>query len=263
MECRLCHQDKEKLRDSHIVPKMFYNAIKRNSPTGIMREVNNPNKGVQDGVKLPFLCKDCEELFSKYETYFSNNIYTEICQNTGIINIDSRRDEYFYFMLSVAWRVAMYVMETDNPSFSEDEKKLVYATLAEWREWLLYEKMDKIREVQHFLIPTRDLNFFASIPVRISDNVAIDFKTFDKENEFGYAFTFVQVPYFILLSTIWGKTSSMKQFRLGKKIKNRDSVLPKNITNLLHFLHYDKYFQAYDAMSDKQREMIEKRVLNK
>ena len=78
--CRLCRSENVPLKESHIVSKMFYNVIKKKSPTGIMRQVTDPNKGIQDGIKLPFLCDECEELFSKYETYFSNNIYTKtIC----------------------------------------------------------------------------------------------------------------------------------------------------------------------------------------
>lgn len=68
--CRLCKQECE-LKDSHIVPKFFYNLIKKNSPTGRFRTTDNPNIPYQYGKKLPFLCGDCEEKFSKYETYFS------------------------------------------------------------------------------------------------------------------------------------------------------------------------------------------------
>lgn len=73
--CRLCKCENVPLKESHIVSKMFYNVIKKKSPTGIMRQVSAPNKGVQDGMKVPLLCERCEELFSKYETYFSNNIF--------------------------------------------------------------------------------------------------------------------------------------------------------------------------------------------
>ena len=72
-QCRLCKCTDKPLKESHIIPKMFYNELKRNSPTHIMRMADNPNRGVQDGLKLPFLCGECEELFSKYERAFSKN----------------------------------------------------------------------------------------------------------------------------------------------------------------------------------------------
>ena len=62
-QCRLCKCTDKPLKESHIIPKMFYNALKRNSPTRIMRMADDPNRGVQDGLKLPFLCGECEELF--------------------------------------------------------------------------------------------------------------------------------------------------------------------------------------------------------
>ena len=107
--CRLCQGENVPLKESHIVSKMFFNAIKKKSPTGIMRQVSDPNKGLQDGIKAPLLCARCEELFSKYETYFSNNIYTKTINVEGEIQFDSRDDRISYFLLSIAWRVMKYV----------------------------------------------------------------------------------------------------------------------------------------------------------
>ena len=87
-ECRLCRCQNINLKKSHIVSKMFYNVIKKKSITGTMRMVDNPNKVVQDGLKKLLLCERCEELFSKYETYFSNCVYTKIIENEGEISLE-------------------------------------------------------------------------------------------------------------------------------------------------------------------------------
>lgn len=100
--CRLCQSEHASLKESHIVSKMFYNALKKNSPIGIMRQTASPNQGIQDGLKIPFLCEQCEELFSKYETYFSNNIYTKTIQSNGNIEFNSKDDNISYFLLSIA-----------------------------------------------------------------------------------------------------------------------------------------------------------------
>ena len=92
------------------------------------------------------------------------------------------------------------------------------------------ENMEEIRKVQQFIIPTKNLRFFENIPFRVHDNVMIDFKTFDEENTFNFAFTMVQVPYCIFITTVWGNTDTMKQYQLGKAIKSYRSILPKNIT---------------------------------
>ena len=258
--CRLCHSENVPLKESHIVSKMFYNVIKKKSPTGIMRQVTDPNKGIKDGIKLPFLCDECEELFSKYETYFSNNIYIKTVQNDGIIEFNSRDDNISYFLLSISWRVMKWVRENDKTTFTNLENEQVDEVIETWRKLLKNENMYEIRKIQQFIIPTQKLKFFQNINFRVHDNVMLDFKTFDKEDTFRFAFTIVQVPYFIFITTVWGNTDTMKQYRLGKIIKPHESDLPKNITNILYDKHYTQYFQACQDLSEKQRNVIENRV---
>lgn len=259
-ECRLCRCENVSLKESHIVSKMFYNVIKKKSITGIMRAVDNPNKGVQDGLKTFLLCERCEELFSKYETYFSNFVYTETVENEGEIFFCSKDDSISYFLLSIAWRVIVYTMENDETSFSPDEKKEIIKVIENWRTMLDRENTKGICNIQQFIIPTKNLKFFVGIERRIWDNVGIDFKTFDKENTFEFAFTFVQVPYFIFITTVWGETSGMKQYKVGKTIKTHKSELPKNISFLLEKNHYNEYFKAQEKISEKQIKIIEKRI---
>lgn len=261
--CRLCKCENIPLKESHIVSKMFYNAIKKKSPTGIMRQAIDPNKGVQDGLKVPFLCERCEELFSKYETFFSNNIYTKTINNDGEIEFNSRDDNISYFLLSIAWRVMKFIREKDKTTFTETENKKIDGIIEIWRMLLDTENMEDIRKIQQFIIPTKKLKFFRNIEIRVHDNVMIDFKTFDEEDAFKFAFTIVQVPYFIFITTVWGKTDTMKQYQVGKKIKPHESELPKNISNLLYDKHYTKYFEAYNQVSEKQRKVIEDRVRKK
>jgi hypothetical protein len=74
-KCAMCGQVK-KLCESHIIPKFFGNYIKKNSPSGGLRNPNNVNKREQDIYKENLLCDECEEIFSKLETYFQNNIFS-------------------------------------------------------------------------------------------------------------------------------------------------------------------------------------------
>ena len=120
--------------------------------------------------------------------------------------------------------------------------------------------MHEIRKIQQFIIPTKKLKFFQNIEMRVHDNVMMDFKTFDKEDTFKFGFTIVQVQYFIFITTVWGKTDTMKQYQLGRIIKPRESKLQQNITNLLFDNHYTKYFEAVEHMSEKQKKIIEDRV---
>lgn len=259
-QCRLCQADDVTLRESHIVSKMFFNAIKKNSLTGIMRRADDPNRGVQDGLKIPFLCGRCEELFSKYERFFSNTIYQKAIGSNGDIEFDSKNEKLAYFLLSIAWRVIKHTRETDRTTFTETELSKIDEIIEAWRKNLDTENHEEIQKVQQFIIPTMKLKFFENIPFRVYDNVLMDFKTFDEEDTFNFAFTIVQVPYFIFITTVWGHTDSMKQYQVGKVIKPRKSELPKNITDCLSTLHYDRYFEANEKMTDRQRSLIEDRV---
>lgn len=73
-KCALCGNEAE-LELSHILPKFLFRYQKKSSPTGNIRSVVNPNRIVQDGEKVPFLCGGCEDLFSRWETSFANNIF--------------------------------------------------------------------------------------------------------------------------------------------------------------------------------------------
>lgn len=226
-----------------------------------MRQASEPNVGVQDGLKIPLLCGNCEELFSKYETLFSNGIYAQTVKNDGEIQFNSRQDHISFFLLSIAWRVVVYTMENDEGlTFTDKEKEKINKTTEAWRTILFSENMDEIRKVEQFIIPTKKLKFFQDICLRVHDNVMIDFKTFDKENALNFAFTIVQVPYFIFITTVWGKSNSMKQYQVGKKIKVCDSRLPKNIEAVLYQSHYSQFFEADKKLSDKQRGLIEERA---
>lgn len=117
-QCRLC--DKEKpLEISHIVPKFVFRHLKKTSPTGYIRATENPNKPIQDGIKLSFLCGDCEDLFSKWETLFANKIFYPYQNN------ESQEFEYeewlTKYLASVSFRVLVYVYEDTGLNYFSPE----------------------------------------------------------------------------------------------------------------------------------------------
>ena len=60
-KCALCKEPKE-LRSSHIAPKFASKWIKKTSKTGKMRDLDY--KRIQDSLKFPLLCEDCEQRIS-------------------------------------------------------------------------------------------------------------------------------------------------------------------------------------------------------
>lgn len=257
--CRLCKQECE-LKDSHIVPKFFYNLIKKNSPTGRFRTTDNPNIPYQDGKKLPFLCGDCEEKFSKYETYFSQNIYQKFSDSYGIKEFESKGNEISYFALSIAWRTLKHLMEKGIKNLSKEEYKQIDIVLEKWRNVLYNDNFKSISSIKQYIIPTAYLNYFSYMPTRTISNVCGDFKVYGKENEFRAAYTTVQVPYLIFVSMAWGEESLLHNYEIGKKIIPNDIELPETLVWQLDFLHKQKFEEANQAMSDEQREKITQMV---
>lgn len=262
-KCRLCETDAIELQMSHIVPKMFYEQIKKNSKTGGLREVSNPNKREQDGLKLPFLCSNCEELFSKYETYFANNILVKMIEDPENYSFSTSDDNIRYFLLSVAWRVLRMLVETDvqmMENFTDNEKLKLYDVLDKWRLILKNQNIEDISNCEMFIIPTIKLKLFEKHPSMIYNNVSIDFKTFDQEDEFNHAFIYIKVPYYIFVITVWGSTTNLKQNKVGKIIKPRVSQLPIWLEQII-IKHINVDFaNAVENMSPKQIDSINHRV---
>jgi len=106
--CRLCGATKE-LQESHILPGFVYRWMKETSATGYLRFGEQPNLRVQDGVKVPLLCADCEQRFNQWETQFANRIFHPMTQS------NTRRASYgpwlLLFCASVSWRVLVYFVD--------------------------------------------------------------------------------------------------------------------------------------------------------
>lgn len=63
--CKLCLQEKE-LCESHIIPKFVYRPVNDEKRREVVVSENKYSI-VQNGVKIPLLCKECEGKFSNYE----------------------------------------------------------------------------------------------------------------------------------------------------------------------------------------------------
>lgn len=232
---------------------MFYRNVIKNSVTGKMRSSFEVNRVVQDGNKTPFLCAKCERMFSKYETYFSNNVYQKIIKRGDKFEVNTRDDNIRYFTLSVTWRYLKWYYEVmpNESDYTEEEIDNVKITLSQWREILVNEDFSEIRKVQMFLIPYDKISSLNGYVTKDKNGVSSDFKTLDKENEFKYATFFLKVPSLIIMCTIWGKTKQMKQYEVGKNIKVTDSVLPKIIHNIFESLE-DGFMNTASKISQEQ-----------
>lgn len=112
-KCKLCGEEKV-LRDSHILPefifKPLYDSIHRFHVISTIP--HDKNRIFQKGIREELLCKDCEQIFSKYERYAS--IVFNKSENINVHRINNeyhfsgiRYDLFKLFQLSILWRIGI------------------------------------------------------------------------------------------------------------------------------------------------------------
>jgi uncharacterized protein YlaI len=88
-KCKLCGT-KGELEESHFIPKFVGKWIKKTSITGYLREHNEPHKRAQDIAKEYWLCGECEDKFSAWETKFANAVFHPFVNGkTSVASYDS------------------------------------------------------------------------------------------------------------------------------------------------------------------------------
>ena len=266
--CRLCLKNTD-LKISHIIPKFFYKEIKNNSLTGKMRNTQNVNKPQQDGIKTQFLCQHCEELFSKYEKYFSENIYKHYINNEASYVLNSNNNELRYFILSLAWRHIQYYLELNNQDpnkypldITSNERVALEKILDLWRFDLLQEKHNNIKKKQMFIIPYDIIN---TTDITISNflkknSITPDFAFYNQENTFDLGLFFLKVPHLIFITTIWGHYDKLKSNQIGNLIKMRNTKFDKTI---YYFMNKSEtaFMNAQQQLSETQIQETIKRAL--
>lgn len=145
-KCRLCNQIRE-LKESHIVPKLIFRWLNKTSATGYLRSGTEINRRVQDGLKLYWLCNDCEQKFSKMETYFSNKIFRPLRHNDQV----GYNNNFLKFAVSLSWRVLKYFQEVGGLNKFDD--KIINASnqaLLYWKDFLFDQNRNPGKFEQHF-----------------------------------------------------------------------------------------------------------------
>ena len=142
--CALC-SNTAKLEKSHIIPKFVFKFLKKDSFTGRMRVTAEPNKAVQDGEKVDLLCDECESIFQKVETYFSNKVFRpyKLGEFKELKYEDSK---IFDFITSVNWRI-LYAelnvnLNSKENSFNSRQLAILQRDEEIMRNYLLGKRKD-------------------------------------------------------------------------------------------------------------------------
>ncbi len=261
IQCNFCKEEVPKLEISHIIPKFIYKWLKETSTTKKMRSSQNPNKPEQDGYKVPFLCKTCENDFSRYEKYFSEKIFKPFIESNDLEifkTIDYKK--FQKFIISLIWRVAQHSVNEPslNGNYTADEILKFNRFSNEIKH--SYKK-DLNISFNTYLIPLTE-KFVSSKVLKVEDyvyferSIAMEFMIFD--NHDGQASVLIKLPFMMIVCEYISSSSNEWN---GLKI-NQDSFEYSNntykIPTYIHdFMEFDKN-RHYDIMKKVSETQLNK-----
>ena len=298
-KCAMCGQVK-KLCESHIIPKFFGNYIKKNSPSGGLRNPNNVNKREQDIYKENLLCDECEEIFSKLETYFQNNIFSivgvKLNDKEKLLRIDTNFEnnkkllkkysekkinniivtqEIFDFVVSIFYRYSI-CSSFDESDWSDEEKKLLNNFRKKGKEYFLGNKKIEFNG-KFYLINSKKI--LESIENHVNENFAIEAlytgtcmrvqllpENIEDKNEEKYAKITIIVPHFIMVYELYPNEKidvpSSEELKIGNIIFKKNSCISEHLINYIFNRVKEDLEKGRANLSDNQILNILKRVEN-
>lgn len=147
--CRLYNAEAT-LQHSHILPAFVFRWMRESSGGGYLRLGMTPNRRVQDGLKRHWLCVDCEKLFSRAETNFSNKVFYPYKSDSSSRIIYG--EWLLRFCVSVSWRVLQfYKEEISLNSLGAGVTSRITEAEAAWKAFLLAQQQHPGPFRQHLL----------------------------------------------------------------------------------------------------------------
>jgi hypothetical protein len=257
--CKLCRKI-EPLCESHILPAFAYRWLKNRSGKGHLRHTDNPNRRVQDGIKLKWLCKQCEGIFSGFETEFANRAFYPWTKDKKQIVYG---DWMLKFCVSVSWRVLTYAYGRNADTlYTTDQMRHIDRAETVWRDFLSGKTKDLNRYQQHLLV-------FDFVEETTISNLPNNFNRFmtgaitlDIIGSSRSLMTFAKIGPFTIIGMILKGGTIWR----GTKIKSgRGRLISEKIELSLPLLDFIKErasaaAEALEAISPVQREKIEQHV---
>ncbi|MDC4502173.1 hypothetical protein NQ800_18715, partial [Acinetobacter baumannii] len=173
MICIYCEKN-EAIKNSHIIPKFFYDWMKETAITPYLRDISKPNQRLQDGLKVPLLCEICENNFSKFENNYKSHLFKKIVnyrKEIPEILMISESDKMFY--LSLVWRqLANYLIYDDKKNQYPDEISLIAIKAQEIKKWMnnIQDFQEDVNIAPIYIIPVKP-EILENLNFRPSDTV--------------------------------------------------------------------------------------------
>ncbi len=255
-QCRLCWREVP-LCVSHIIPAFVFRDLKKHSATGHMRFSGAPNRRAQDGLKLHWLCEDCEQLFSAWERKFANEVVAPWSDGRDMTRYS---DWLLKFCVSVTWRVLVYTKGL-NPetTYTAEEEANFEETELTWRDFLLGRRPHPGKHEQHLVIwDIAETSSFSNLPTNFN-RFTMNAIMLDIVGNSRSTYSWAKLGRFQLFGTIFDRDRIWR----GTKVHVREGVLKPGevvIPGELMGLYFEKAKIAADAsaaISDEQYEKIE------
>jgi hypothetical protein len=259
-KCEYCLQDKEKLETSHIIPKLIYRWIKKTGTTGRLRDGRNVRIPVQDGLKKELLCSDCEGDFSEYETYFANQIFSQMTDNDGEVDFAKINWAKFdKFILSLLWRTLYYCANesTVNKDYYPKEIEIFNQIAIKVKDAYNF---NKTLPINVYFIPLNKASFKNGI-ITLEDyvyferSVSVNLIVDDDNNQ--ATTLYIKIPYAMIVCEVINcenhawiglKLNDREQFALSK------AKIPNHVQN---YINYDCN-RCYDMAKDIPSHQVDK-----
>lgn len=255
--CRLCERDSE-LHLSHILPAFAYRWLRESSGNGHIRNSQEPNKRVQDGLKRHWLCSGCEGAFSKNEAAFAGKLFHPYLAASG--KVFPYSTWLVQFCTSVSWRVLRFYLDEGHLKSWEPEA-LAHVAAAEvvWRDLLLGNRSHPSAHQQHLLpldrISETTADFEPNMNRYLMRAIHIDICRGSKS-----IFTYAKLGRFIILGFVhepnlnhWKGT---KVHASHGYVEPRKFVVPRALGEYLNE-KARKMRDALASMSDRQHEKVD------
>jgi len=189
MKCKLCHQEKELLKKSHIIPNFMYKDFFDENHMALMiscRDFSSAQKKYTGEYEPNILCKTCDnEIIGRTETYAKDILYGG--NNISMVNIPNCVNErnkngieftycqgidykkFKLFLLSVLWRSSI-----SSRSFFKDVS-LGEKYSEDIRKMILYENPGNVNDYPCVMIAynkyNKKLSNFATNPKKFKDTL--------------------------------------------------------------------------------------------
>jgi hypothetical protein len=137
--------------NGHLIPDFAIRRLKKDG-TGFLRS-QDPNRRVQDGVKEPLLCEDCDgRRFSDAETSFASRIFHPFLDGQALQFDCSEADRYF--IASLVWRAVVSRLRdpaADDADYLPEDLAAMEDAAGRLRRYLLGEERYPDELEQHVL----------------------------------------------------------------------------------------------------------------